>query len=215
MRHLMGRIAMVIAVVNQKGGVGKTTLSVNIAGALSDRLGSVLLIDADPQGSVLQWNAISQSPRFAVKHHPGTFSKRERAAFSRDYRCVVIDTPPSLSKITQAALKIADLAIVPVAPSPLDIWSTKETVTLINKIRNLGVRLLVYRKIPGTRIGKEAHEVLKSYKLKVFATEISQRIAFVDAMNSGDAVIHYAPSSKAASEVGKLADELITLQGKN
>ena len=125
---------------------------------------------------------------------------------------MVIDTPPSLTKITLAALNIADLAIVPVSPSPLDIWSTKETVALIKKIPGLRVRLLVYRKISGTRIGKEAHEALKNYRLKVFETEIYQRIAFVDAMNSGDAVIHFAPSSKAASEVRQLAKELLSLQ---
>jgi chromosome partitioning protein len=72
----------------------------------------------------------------------------------------------------------------------------------------LTVRLLVYRKIAGTRIGQEAHDALKKYNLKVLETEITQRIAFVDAMNSGDAVIHFAPSSKAAGEIASLAAEL-------
>lgn len=204
---------MIIAIVNQKGGVGKTTLAVNLAGAFSDQSSVVCLIDADPQGSVLQWYAISRRPRFDVKHHPAPFSKRELSKLSAAYRHLIIDTPPALSGVTQAILTFADLAIIPVAPSPLDIWSTKETIALINRLRKqnqkLSVRLLVYRKIAGTRIGQEAHVALKKYNLKVFETEISQRIAFVDAMNSGESVIHFAPSSKAASEIADLAKELI------
>jgi len=203
---------MIISIVNQKGGVGKTTLAINIAGALSDRIPNICLIDTDPQGSVLQWNAIGRSPRFTVMHLHRRISKREVAKLTKKYDCLILDTPPSLSKITQANLKMSDIAVVPVTPSPLDIWSTKETITFLNQFRSLKVQLLVYRKISGTRIGKEAHGALKKYELPVFETEIAQRIAFVDAMNSGESVIHYAPSSKAANEMRKLADELMTLQ---
>ncbi|MGD8702336.1 MAG: hypothetical protein PVH26_07850 [Desulfosarcina sp.] len=109
-------------------------------------------------------------------------------------------------------MEIAELAIVPVAPSPLDIWSTKETVALIQRVRKrnkgFNARLLVYRKISGTRIGQEANEALEHYKVGVFKSEITQRIAFVEAMNSGDSVVHYAPSSKAAIEVRDLISEL-------
>lgn len=203
---------MIISIVNQKGGVGKTTLAVNVAGASAENGRRVLLIDTDPQGSVLQWNSVNEKSSFEVKHHPEPISEPIARTYAREYQDVIIDSPPALEGITRATLRISDLGIIPITPSPLDIWSAKETILMIReeseKNRNLRVRLLVYRKIPGTRIAKEVRQALEVYDLPVIETEITQRIACVEAMIAGLSVIDYAPGSKAAQEIRQLLKEI-------
>jgi chromosome partitioning protein len=204
---------MVISLINQKGGVGKTTTAINIASALSLRNHKVLLVDADPQGSVLQWQSTGANREFDVIQlsMPELSTKiiNHRATFDH----VVIDSPPALSHISQAIAASSDLAIIPIAPSSLDIWSSSETIQLVTDVgrknRGLAARLLVYRKIPGTRLAAEARDALNSYGLEIFKTEISQRIAYVEAIVSGVSVLKYSPNSVAAREIRNLCDEIL------
>lgn len=204
---------MIISLANQKGGVGKTTMAINIAGCLSEMGLRVHLVDADPQGSVLQWQSISNTSNFDVSHRPSESLIKDRKALKKGFDHVVIDAPPAMGNIARAVLSISSMAIVPIGPSPLDIWSSKETVSLFPQIkknnRGLQTRLLICRKIVGTRLGNEAREALESYDIKVFHTEISQRIAFVEAMTIGESVLTYAPRSEAASEIRRLCEEII------
>lgn len=204
---------MIIGIVNQKGGVGKTTLAINLVGGFAHRGLSVGIIDTDPQGSVLQWQAINTSSPIDVAQMPMALDRKATHRFLRRHDHVIIDSPPSLAQVTMEILLSADTAIVPVTPSPLDIWSANETVNLIQTVRkqNRGLKpyMLVYRRVPGTKIGTQAHDALKSYGLDVFQTEITQRIAYVEAMNSGRSVVDYAPRSKAAKEILDLVDEMV------
>jgi chromosome partitioning protein len=126
---------------------------------------------------------------------------------------VIIDAPPAMGEITRAILAVSDLAIVPITPSPLDIWSSKETVSLFpeakKRNRQITAKLLICRKIVGTRIGREAREALETYGMDLFETEISQRVAFVEAMISGRSVLAHAPNSEAAKEIRALSDEIL------
>jgi chromosome partitioning protein len=204
---------MIICLVNQKGGVGKTTIAVNLASCLSERGFQTLLVDADPQGSVLQWQSISQDQPFEVTHRPSAslLSDKKGMALGRDH--VIIDAPPAIGEITRAVLSVSDLAIIPIGPSPLDIWSSKETISLFPEVRKrnrrLTPKLLICRKIVGTRVGKEAREALETYGIPLFASEISQRVAFVEAMISGRSVLNFAPHSEAAEEIRRLCEEII------
>jgi len=208
---------MVISLINQKGGVGKTTTAINIAGCLALRGFRVLLIDADPQGSVLQWHATGANAEFEVEHPPpGELQNRIKAQIRR-FDHVVVDSPPALTHITLAIAALSELAVIPVAPSSLDIWSSRETIQLVaeaqSRRRELEARLLIYRKIPGTRLAAEARDAVSAHGLKVFATEISQRIAFVEAMIAGVSVLAYAPHSTAAQEIRSLCDEIVAPAG--
>lgn len=204
---------MIISLVNQKGGVGKTTIAINLAGCLSRRNCNTLLIDGDPQGSVLQWQSIADTKAFDVKHYPSPTFDSSIKDLAKGYDHVVVDAPPAMGEITRSILAVSSLAIIPIGPSPLDIWSSKETLSLLraaSKVnRHLTGKLLISRKIPTTRLAREAREATETYDMEVFETEISQRIAFVEAMICGLSVLQYAPNSKAAREIESLCEEVV------
>jgi chromosome partitioning protein len=203
---------MIISLVNQKGGVGKTTIAVNLSYCLTSGGHKVLLIDSDIQGSCLQWQSIADNKAFHVIHYPEADLHKSINELGAGYRHVVIDSPPGTGDISISALMTSNLAIIPVGPSPLDIWASKETVSLIKEARQynkkLRGKLLICKKIVGTRIGREAREAMSGYKLQVFKTEISQRVAYVEAMISGLSVVQYRPNSEASREVISLCDEI-------
>ena len=206
---------MIISFVNQKGGVGKTTSAINIAASLKRRNYKIGFIDADPQGSATHWHAVEDNNAFEVLHHPEPISKSEADELSQNYDYLVIDAPPAFSDITKSILAIADLSIIPLSPSSLDIWSCKGTLEMVDEAReenpDLDVKLLINRKIPGTRVGREARDSLGVFDMDILESEMCQRVAYIDAMTSGVSVMQYAPNSKAANEVESLCDE-ITLQ---
>ena len=203
---------MIISLVNRKGGVGKTTIAINLCACIPRRNRSALLVDEDPQGSVLPWQSIEDNIAFDVKPHPMPLSPKDIETFTKGYDHVVIDSPPALGDIIRSVLEVSDFAIVPIGPSPLDIWSSNETVALINETRkhnrNLEAKLLICRKIPRTRIGREAREAMEVYNLAIFETEISQRIAYVQSLISGVSVLQYAPNSEASIEIKSLCEEV-------
>ena len=206
---------MIISFVNQKGGVGKTTTAINLAASLKRRNKELLFIDADPQGSATRWHAVESNNAFEVMHHPDPIKKEDIEALSQDYDYVVIDAPPAISEITKSILAVSELSIIPLSPSSLDIWSCKGTLEMIEESRpqnpDMDVKLLINRKIPGTRVGREARASLDIFDMEIMDSELCQRVAFIDAMTSGVSVMQYAPGSKAADEVEQLCDE-ITLQ---
>ena len=204
---------MIISLINQKGGVGKTTVAVNLASGLAETGNRILVVDTDPQGSVVQWHSIVGGGEFEVLHLPSPQLSKELKTVSRRYDNIVVDSPPAIKEITRSAIEVSNLAIIPIAPSPLDIWSSKETIALVNtlgkKYRKLNAKILIYRKIPGTRLGKEARDAMQSYNLDILSTEISQRIVFVEAMIAGLSVLKYAPKSIAANEIRSLCEEIV------
>ena len=204
---------MIISFVNQKGGVGKTTTAINLAIGLKKKNHNLVFIDADPQGSAVQWHTIEGNKSFEILHHPSPIHATDIKQLSMNYDYVIIDAPPAIGDISKAILAVTDLAIIPLSPSALDVWSCWGTLKMIDEIRpinsDIEVKLLINRKIPGTKIGREAREVMKKFQMNVFDTELCQRVAFIDAMTSGVSVMQYAPNSKAAGEIERLCEEII------
>ena len=207
---------MIISIVNQKGGVGKTTTAINLAASLKRENNRVVLIDADPQGSATQWHAVEGNNAFELLHYPEPVHKSEIEELSQNYDYVVIDAPPAIGHITKSILMATELAIVPLSPSSLDIWSCWGTLEIVNEVRPynpaMEIKLLINRKIPGTRVGRDAREAMEVFQLEVLETELCQRVAFIDSLTSGVSVMQYAPRSKAADEIERLREEIIPSQ---
>ncbi len=210
---------MIISFVNQKGGVGKTTSAINIAASLKRRNYKIGFVDADPQGSATHWHSVEDNNAFEVLHHPEPISKSEIDELSQNYDYLVIDAPPAFGDITKSILAVTDLSIIPLSPSSLDIWSCKGTLEMVDEAReenpDLDVKLLINRKIPGTRVGREARDSLAVFDTEILDSELCQRVAYIDAMTSGVSVMQYAPSSKAADEVESLCDEITLPQAQS
>ena len=207
---------MIIALLNQKGGVGKTTLAVHLAEVLSRLDKSVLLVDADPQGSALDWAANRpDNPPFPVIGLPKPTLHRELPAIAKNHDFVLIDGPPRVNELARAAIMASDLVLIPVQPSPFDVWAAKEIVDLLREAstfrENIKSAFVVNRKIVNTAIGRDVVEALASYPVPVLKTSIGQRVAFAESAAQGLTVLHTDPSGPASQEVISLASELLEL----
>lgn len=213
---------MRIAFLNQKGGVGKTTLAVNVADGIARRGKRTLLIDADPQGSALEWASARAASiedgadaLFPVVGLPANFIHKELPALARDYDCVVIDGPPRVNKVSAAAILASDIVIIPVQPSPYDIWAADEIIGLIEQSKGIRPEIqavfAVNRKITKTALGNAIGEALIDYPLPVLQTEICQRVAFGETASRGQSGLEAVPRERAAKEIAKLVNEIMEL----
>jgi chromosome partitioning protein len=204
----------VLAILNQKGGVGKTTFATSIAAGLTELGKRVLLIDADSQGSALDWKAArGEETSFPVVGIPKDTIHREMAALSRDYDWVVIDGPPRVSTVAKSAIAASDMVIIPVQPSPYDVWAARDIVDLITEVRvlkdDLKAAFAVNRKIVGTAIGRDVAKALADYPIGVLKSAVCQRVGFAESAGSGKTVLETEPQGAAAKEVRGLVKEIV------
>lgn len=211
--------AKIIAVVNQKGGVGKTTISMQLAGTLARRKKKILVVDADPQGTATRWaaNADDNNPFPApVAGLSAADSKihREVKKFVDDYDIIIIDCPPAVdSPVPQSALIVADLALVPVQPSPPDLWGTVAMCELIDNLKavneDLKGRVVINSYKPRTNLGQETQGLVPEFGLEVCRTYIQQREAYKQSAVFGQTVhILGSKADAAIQEIERLANEV-------
>lgn len=203
----------VIAVLNQKGGVGKSTLSTHLARGFQLAGSDVLLVDSDPQGSARDWAAANENQPVAVVglDRPSLDKDIKKVAGRRDL--IIIDGAARLEAMIVSAIKAADLVLIPVQPSPYDIWAASELVDLVKQRIELTdgalrAAFIINRAITGTRIGREVGEAIAGYELPVLNSVIHQRILFATSAATGSTVLDDEPNSEAANEIQELLKEI-------
>ena len=207
---------MIVAFLNQKGGVGKTTLALHLAGAWARQGRRVTLIDADPQGSSLDWSeqrVREGLPRlFGVVGLARDTLHREAPELARTVDHVVIDGPPRVAGLMRSALLAADLVVIPATPSPFDGWASAEMLRLVEEARvfrpELRARFLLNRCGARTIIARETAETLADHDPPLLATRIGQRVAYADAAQTGRLVFEIDEAGPAAREIAALAVEI-------
>lgn len=205
---------MIIGLLNQKGGVGKTTLSINLAAQLSRSGCRTLLIDADPQGSALDWAAArSADPLFSVVGLPRPTIHKEIGRIACGYDYVLIDAPPRVTELARSVILACDVILIPVQPSPYDVWASAEVVKLVEEAQiysdKIKCAFVINRKIVNTAIGRDVSIALLQYKIPVLTCVISQRVIFAEAVARGLAVHETGIHGIAALEIERLTNEVL------
>jgi chromosome partitioning protein len=207
---------MIIGFLNQKGGVGKTTLAVHFADALARRKKRVLLVDADPQGSALDWAAFRKcDPLFPVAGLPRASIHKELPTLAKGYEIVVIDGPPRVYDVARSAIMASDLILIPVQPSPYDVWAAKDIVDMIREATvykpGLKSAFVINRRIVNTALGRDVVEALSEYPVLVLKSSICQRIALAESAAQGQTVFETTPDKAAVKELLSLVDEVMEI----
>jgi len=204
----------IVALVGNKGGAGKTTLCVNLATALSANAPTIVL-DADPQRSMLQWRDLTErDDAVTVVDAVDDVSAVVQAA-SAAYENIVIDCPPSVHAVqTAEVLAICHIALVPVQPSPLDIWATVHIEAKVEEARqvNPGLRamLVINQLEPRTLLSRQVRQGLAELNLPVAQTAIRRRMAYRSSVLEGRTVMDLGMRGlEAADEIRQLIEEVV------
>ena len=205
----------VTAVINQKGGAGKTTLAMNLAAGLARRAETVV-IDLDPQGSSRQWASLGSAPFPAtVKQIAGKWDARTLHQNYRAYRHMVLDCPPSIdSHASLQALRACDVALIPVLPSPVDLWASLRLPQEIEEARKANSSLKAYLVLnqlePKSALSAAMHEALAEFGVPVLRATIRRRAAYRSAALEGVSVYQMGSrGGPAAAEIEAIINEVI------
>lgn len=204
--------ARVITVAQQKGGAGKTTLVAQLAAHWASQQRRIALIDIDPQESLTQWYRVrcrtnGADDRIDLRWVSGWRAETETDRLKHDFDLILIDSPPHTDTGAKAAVRAAELVLVPMQLSPMDLWATKPTIKMIrDERRDL---LLVLNRVPSRGLlADEMRAAIDEEQLPIAAAALGNRTAYAASLLKGKGVTEIAPRAAAAEEVARLASEI-------
>jgi chromosome partitioning protein len=204
----------VIAVANTKGGVGKSTIAGNLAWAFTagDSPPKVLLVDADPQASITKWFDLAETVPFdRMQLTTARVLQQQLPRLQTQYQVILVDCPPMQSDVTAAAVTQADLGLIPVQPSPLDMLAYSELVPLLRQARGfnatLKLRFVVNQLSPRTVLGSEVKESLADADIPLLPTMVHDRQVYRRVVAQGASVV--AENGPAREEILSLMKDIL------
>jgi chromosome partitioning protein len=210
----------IISICNQKGGCGKTTITMQLSGLLGKNY-KVLVIDADPQATATRWAASAEENKLFPAHvvglsAAGTKVHQEVKKFIGYYDYIFIDCPPAVdSNVPQSALLISNLAIVPIIPSPADLWASAGIETLINNMKdindNLNAIMVPNMCQTNINLNNEVLSILVNFDIPVSDNRLVLRTAYRQSATIGGIVSDIQGGEKASEEIKGLLKEVINL----
>ena len=210
----------IVAIVNQKGGTGKTTLSINLASALAE-VNPTLLMDADPQGSALDWADSRATPQMnldACGVEPSWLLRDVRRLAPR-YGWIIIDGPPGIGRVSADAVRAADIVLIPTKPSPFDVWAASDIVEAVKARQETtggtpkGFFVITMAR-PRTRLVGQVNAALSEYGLPVLESRTTERVVYPMTAIEGKSVLG-SRDRAAQGEILAMRDEIERLSDEH